>query len=136
MLKCLAESLTYMIFLVKYLFEYFHKCELPSSASHWVNITCAPNLFLAQMNKAINKTGKSPCLLTTQPYAPGTLPALIVKLYLWIQSITKIETKSKLLWTFSAWCAEHRQICSKVLHEWGKNKQKNNRIDIEPPKTL
>lgn len=31
---------------------------LPSSIVHWQNIACSPNLFLAQLYIAVNKTGE------------------------------------------------------------------------------
>ena len=79
---------------------------LPSSIVHWQNITCAPNLFLAQLYIAVNKTRETSCPHDLTHLGSWNLLVLFLSYAMGISNSTKIKTKSKLfvnLWCLVCW---------------------------------
>lgn len=84
---------------------------LPSSVVNWQNITCAPNLFLAQLCTAVNKTRESSCPSNLTHLCTYNLLVLFLSYAIGIPNSTKIKTMSKLfvnLWYLMCWTQVNR----------------------------
>lgn len=111
---------------------------LPSSVVNWQNITCAPNLFLAQLCTAVNKTGESSCPSNLTHLCTYNLLVLFLSYAIGIWSSTKIKTMSKLfvnLWCLMCWTQVNRYPVKFYMSE-EKNKQENHKLNNMLPKSL
>lgn len=93
---------------------------LPSSIADWQNITCAPNLFPAQLYIAVNKTGETSCPPDLTHLGTWNLLVLFLRHAIGISNSTEIKTKSKLfvnLWCLVCWTQVDRYAVKFYMSE-------------------